>query len=78
MKNSRDTQTNEVIEVAPDGDLILIVGPEETKLLVHSMLLRAVSKPFSVMFGPDWKEGQAMLDRDGPVELLLSEDDASV
>lgn len=77
MENARDTQTSKVVEIAPDGDLILIVGPEEAKLLVHSMLLRAVSKPFSVMFRPDWKEGQDMLNRDGPAELLLPEDNAA-
>lgn len=77
MENARDTQTSKVVEIAPDGDLILIVGPEEAKLLVHSMLLRAVSKPFSVMFRPDWKEGRDMLNRDGPAELLLPEDNAA-
>jgi hypothetical protein len=77
MENPRDTQTNTVVEIAPDGDLILIVGPEEAKLLVHSMLLKAVSKPFSVIFRPDWKEGRDLLDRDGPAELLLPEDNAA-
>ncbi|KAH7019591.1 hypothetical protein EDB80DRAFT_600972 [Ilyonectria destructans] len=77
MENPRDTQTNTVVEIAPDGDLILIVGPEETKLHIHSMLLIAVSKPFSAMFGPDWKEGHDMLDRNGPAELLLPEDNAA-
>jgi hypothetical protein len=41
------------------------------------MLLIAVSKPFSVIFGPDWKEGQDMLDRDRPTELLLPKDNAT-
>jgi len=67
----------EFVEISPDGDLILIVGPEEAKLQVHSMLLVAVSKLFSVMFGLDWKEGHDMLDRDGPAELLLPEDNAA-
>jgi hypothetical protein len=77
IENLRDAQTNTVVEIAPDGDLFLIVGPEETKLRVRSMLLMAASKPFSVMFGPNWKEGHDMLDRDGPSELLLSEDNAA-
>jgi hypothetical protein len=60
MENPRDAQANTVVEIAPDGDLLLIVGPEETRLRVHSMSLMAASKPFSVMFGPDGKEGHDM------------------
>lgn len=29
------------------------------------------------MFSPDWKEGQDLLNRDGPAELLLPEDNAA-
>ncbi|KAL7909984.1 hypothetical protein GGI35DRAFT_468975 [Trichoderma velutinum] len=77
MENPKDTQTNTIVEIAPDGDLILIVGPEEAKLHVHSALLRTVSKPFSAMFGPAWKEGHDLLDCDRPVELSLPEDNAA-
>merc|ERR1712000_387159 len=76
MANPRDIETAKIVEIAPDGDLILIVGPEKAKLRVYSMLLVAVSKPFSVMFGPDWREGRDMLNRDGPAELRLPEDNA--
>jgi hypothetical protein len=68
---------DDVDEITADGDVILVVGPEEVKLRVHSLFLRAASKPFSAMFGPYWKEGHNMLDRDEPVELLLPEDNAS-
>lgn len=77
MGTPRDTQTNTVVEIAPDGDLILIVGLEKAKLHVHSMFLRAVSKPFSVMFGPECKEGHDLLNRDGPAESPLPEDNAA-
>jgi hypothetical protein len=60
------------------GDVILVVGPEKVKLRVHSLFLKAASKPFSAMFGPDWKEGHNMLGRDGPVEVPLPEDNATV
>jgi hypothetical protein len=49
MENSRDTQTNTVVAIAPDGDLILIVGPEEAKLHVRSMLHYASI----ALFGPN-------------------------
>lgn len=65
-----------VAEIAEDGDLVLVVGPENVKILVHSLFLKAASKPFSAMLSPNWKEGQHILDRDGPVELSLPEDHA--
>jgi hypothetical protein len=61
------------VEIAPYGDLIVVVGPEEAKLHVRSIMLTAVSKPFSAMFGSDWKEGHDLFDSDGPAEILLPE-----
>jgi hypothetical protein len=60
-------------EIAADGDLILVVGPENVKIFVHSTFLKAASKPFSAMLGPDWKEGQNILDRDVPMELSFAQ-----
>ncbi|KAL6825177.1 hypothetical protein V8C40DRAFT_245748 [Trichoderma camerunense] len=77
MEDPNDTQTNTIVEIAPEGDLILIVGPEKAKLRVRSMFLRAVSKPFSAMFRPDWKEGRDLLDCDRPTEIPLPEDNAA-
>ena len=76
MKESKDNTPSIVVNLAADGDVILVVGPEKVKLRVHSLFLKAASRPFSALFGPDWKEGHNMLDRDGPVELLLPEDNA--
>ncbi|KUJ21312.1 uncharacterized protein LY89DRAFT_577242 [Mollisia scopiformis] len=77
MEELRDNKPSTVVKIAADGDVILVVGPEKVKLRVHSLFLKAASKPFSVMFGPDWKEGHNMLGRDGPVELPLPEDNAA-
>lgn len=77
METPKGTHTNTVVKIAPDGDLILIVGPKKAKLCVHSMSLMAASKPFSVMLGPNWKEGHDLLNCDGPAELLLPEDNAA-
>ncbi|SPJ83766.1 uncharacterized protein FTOL_10282 [Fusarium torulosum] len=77
MENPADTKPNPVIEIAPDGDLILMVGPEETKLRIRSILLMAASKVFSTMLGPDWKEGGDIRHHDGPFELPLPEDNAA-
>ncbi|KKP06387.1 hypothetical protein THAR02_01535 [Trichoderma harzianum] len=81
METPNDTQTNTIVEIAPRGDLILVVGPEKAKLHVKSTWLREVSKPFSAMFRPDWKEGRDLLDCDRPVdrptEIPLPEDNAA-
>jgi hypothetical protein len=77
MEEQRDNKRDTTVQIAADGDVILVVGPEMVKLRVHSLFLKAASKPFSAMFGPDWKEGDNMLERDGPVELPLPEDNAA-
>ena len=77
MAELRDNEQSTIVEIIADGDVILIVGPEKLKLRVHSLFLKAVSRPFSAMFGPDWKEGHSLFGRDGPVELPLPEDNAA-
>ncbi|KAF4960489.1 hypothetical protein FSARC_10457 [Fusarium sarcochroum] len=81
MESPRDAKVSTVVQIAADGDLLLIVGPEETRIRVHSTSLMAASKPFSVMLGPHWKEGQNKHDhdehdREKPFELLLPDDNA--
>ena len=66
-----------VVNIATDGDVILVVGPEKAKLRVQSLFLKAASKPFSAMFGPDWKEGHNILDLDALIELPLPENNAN-
>lgn len=70
-------ETSTALSIVGDGDVILVVGPEKVKIRVHSLFLKAASKPFSAMFGPDWKEGQSMLGQDGPLELPLPEDNGT-
>ncbi|KAJ4129015.1 hypothetical protein NW768_007544 [Fusarium equiseti] len=77
MENTTDKEQNRDVDIAPDGDLILVVGPEQTKLRVSSALLMAASKPFSVMLGKNWKEGHDMRSRDEPYHLSMPEDDAA-
>ncbi len=75
MEEPRDNKPN-TVTIAADGDVILVVGPEQVKLRVHSLFLKVASQPFSAMFRLDWKEGRNMLNQDRPVELLLPEDNA--
>jgi len=77
MEKQGEKKPAENLDIDRDGDVILVVGPEKSKIRVHSLFLKTALKPFSAMFGPGWKEGHDILDRDGPIELVLPEDNAS-
>ena len=63
--------------IAETGDLILVTGPQEERLRVHSLILSMVSKPMRVLLGPDFKEGQTLATSGPePAEIMLPEDDA--
>lgn len=67
-----------IIDIAPGGDLLLMVGTKSSEvamLRVHSVILKTVSKVFNAMFGPRFREGQAV-GGDHPKEIALPEDDA--
>lgn len=76
MEGISDDKLNGIVDIFPDGDVILIVGSDKVKLRVHSVFLRTASKTFSAMFNPLWKEGDS-LGQEGPLELPLPDDDAS-
>ncbi|KAL6365499.1 hypothetical protein LRP88_01494 [Fusarium phalaenopsidis] len=63
-------------EIIPDGDVILVVGPEKSKIQVSSHLLRTTSPVFNVMLGPNFKEGTALRENEGPTEIVLPKDNA--
>jgi hypothetical protein len=63
--------------IAPDGDVILIVGPDKVRLRVHSHALKMASKVFSAMLGPHFREGQG-LNGFLPREIVIPDDDAEV
>jgi hypothetical protein len=71
MEEPKDSNPSTIVEIAANGNVILVVGPEKMKLRVYSLFLQATSRPFSAMFGPDWNKGYNM-----PVELPLPEDNA--
>ena len=77
MAELRDNKQSKIVDIVADGDVILVVGPAKVKLRVHSLFLKAASRPFSAMFGPDWKESHSLFGRDKPVELPLPEKNAA-
>ncbi|KAK0725085.1 btb/poz-like protein [Lasiosphaeris hirsuta] len=64
------------MDISPDGDVILVVGPQSARLRVHSRCLSSASKVFGAMFGPIWSEGRG-LSQESPKEVRLEEDDAT-
>lgn len=78
MDTSYDGNSMEITDIAPGGDLILVVGTKPSPmamLRVHSLILKNVSKVFNAMFDPRFSEGQAV-GGDHPKEIALPEDDA--
>ncbi|KAH7302891.1 hypothetical protein B0I35DRAFT_197159 [Stachybotrys elegans] len=63
------------LDLAPDGDLVFVVGSEQRRLRVHSQQVRNASPAFNTMFQPKFKEGQALL-QEGSAEVELPEDNA--
>ncbi len=77
MDASEPTNTlSEMHDIAPAGDIVLIVGDGKTRLRVHSVCMRTVSRVFDAMFGPHFSEGQpskGVL----PKEILMPDDNAA-
>lgn len=70
---------DEIVEIAPAGDIILIVGKAEnaTRFKVNSAALRMASKVFEAMLSPKYAEGQALATNStSPCEIKLEDDDA--
>lgn len=66
-----------VVDIAPAGDIILVVGPEQLKLRVQSLFLKTASKLRCAILGSNWKEGDDTPVAAFPVEILLPEEDAT-
>jgi hypothetical protein len=74
QQDNNTEESGKVIEIASDGDVILVVG-SEARIRVSSRSLIRTSKPFSAMFSPEWKEGRKSLSQDELVDVHLPEDD---
>ncbi|EXJ74984.1 uncharacterized protein A1O5_01680 [Cladophialophora psammophila CBS 110553] len=70
----RSSRSSAVADISPDGDVVLIVGPEKIRLRVYSQILRCASRVFSTMFEPCWNTDQDH-SKALPREILLPEDD---
>ncbi|OAL46985.1 hypothetical protein IQ07DRAFT_647258 [Pyrenochaeta sp. DS3sAY3a] len=65
------------IEIARNGNVILVIGPQQKRIRVCSMVLSNASRYFQAMFGPHFSEGQGLtFNPADPKEIEMPEDDA--
>lgn len=77
MAETQDNSLTAIVNIAADGDVILVVGPEKIRFCVYLLILKAALKLFSAMLGSNGKEG-CDLHKNGFVDLLLPEDNVMV
>jgi BTB/POZ domain len=70
-----DSSSASIVEIATNGDITLVVGPEKRKLQVNSCVLKNASKVFNAMLGPQFREGQD-LHGNSPKEIIMPDDNA--
>ena len=61
--------------IAPDGDVILVVGAGMKRLKAYSLVLKNASKVFSAMLNPRFSEGRRLAENQS-TEIDMPEDDA--
>ena len=64
-------------DIAKDGDIVLVVGEDQERLRVYSVVMTIVSQPFRALLGPHYKEGQQSSTPGTQLkEIVLPEDNA--
>lgn len=72
LAESTGENVPKTIVIAPEGDAVLVVGPEKARLRVSTGSLGAASKVFKAMFSTTWAEGQN-LSSTAPKDIELPE-----
>jgi hypothetical protein len=57
----RNDKFDPVLDISPDGDVVLVVGPRNVRLRIQFQVLRCASKVFGAISGPTWSEGQGLV-----------------
>lgn len=76
VKRKHDSPSR-IVDIAASGDLILVVGPEQLQLRVHSQVPQTASTSFSAMLGPTWNPSHDLPSTISPAEYPLPEDNAT-
>lgn len=72
-KKSTETRVNSLV-LAPEGDVILVVGAKKFRIRADSLFLKRHSPAFAALLGPNFREGQG-LNASSPKEIPLPDDD---
>ncbi|EQB57455.1 BTB/POZ domain-containing protein [Colletotrichum gloeosporioides Cg-14] len=72
-----DEDHNTIVEIAADGDVIMVVGSEQNEFRLYSLFLKTTSKVFKAMLGPNFAEGQQLIASGNrePIKIDLPQDD---
>jgi hypothetical protein len=71
----KELSARKTVDIAPDGDVVFVIGPSGTRLRVYSRFVKTASPVLDAMLGPNFEEGQ-QLAKTGSAEIALPEDDA--
>ncbi|KAM0218011.1 hypothetical protein ACHAQD_007211 [Fusarium lateritium] len=76
--NIAGDSSQDIEQVSKDGDVILVVGPDQRKMQAASHFLGHISPVFRAMLDSSMKEGLALRDavEGSPVEISFPEDDS--
>ena len=75
MAGKKSTETGvKSLVLAPEGDVILVVGAKKFRIRADSLFLKRHSPVFAALLGPNFREGQD-LNASSPKEIPLPEDD---
>jgi BTB/POZ domain len=72
-KKSTEMGVNSLV-LAPEGDVVLVVGAKQFRIHADSLFLKRHSTVFAALFGPNFREGQD-LNASSPKEIPLPDDD---
>jgi hypothetical protein len=64
-------------DIAPDGDIIFLVGTGMKRLRAYSLVLKSASRVFNAILSPRFSEGQRLDDNES-TEIDMPEGDAEV
>ncbi|KAK3293822.1 uncharacterized protein B0H64DRAFT_173440 [Chaetomium fimeti] len=68
-----EENAQKTIDIAPDGDVVFVIGTTEKRVRVYSLFVKAASPVLNAMLGPNFEEGQ-QLAKTGSAEIALPED----
>ncbi|KAH6842654.1 hypothetical protein B0I37DRAFT_382490 [Chaetomium sp. MPI-CAGE-AT-0009] len=75
MAASNKDSALKTVDIAPDGDVVFIVGPTQRRMRVQSLFVKTASPVLNAMLRPNFKEGHRLA-QTGSAEIELPEDDA--